>query len=65
VRDGCVLLCHRHPNRQWYPNVWDVPGGHIEADESPTACSSLAKEWFLQRYKPMATSSSTQRWAAR
>jgi len=30
-----VLLCHRHPNRRWYPNVWDVPGGHIDAGELP------------------------------
>lgn len=35
VRDGQVLLCHRHPNREWYPNVWDLPGGHIEAGERP------------------------------
>ena len=21
-----------------YPNMWDVPGGHVEADESPEAC---------------------------
>jgi 8-oxo-dGTP diphosphatase len=25
VRDGEVLLCHRSPNREWYPNVWDLP----------------------------------------
>lgn len=30
-----VLLCHRHPNRRWYPDVWDVPGGHIEVGETP------------------------------
>lgn len=35
VKSDRVLLCHRHPNRRWYPNVWDVPGGHIEDDESP------------------------------
>ena len=35
VRDGRVLLCHRHPDRRWYPNVWDVPGGHIDHGESP------------------------------
>lgn len=42
VRDGHVLLCHRHPNREWYPNTWDVPGGHIEADE--TAANALRRE---------------------
>ncbi len=35
VCDGAVLLCHRHPYREWYPNVWDVPGGHIDPGESP------------------------------
>ena len=28
-----VLLCHRSPDRQWYPNVWDFPGGHLEDGE--------------------------------
>lgn len=35
VKSAQVLLCHRHPNRKWYPNVWDIPGGHIEAGETP------------------------------
>jgi mutator protein MutT len=35
VRDGKILLCHRSPDRRWYPNVWDLPGGHIEPGESP------------------------------
>lgn len=33
VRDGRVLLCHRHPDRAWYPDVWDLPGGHLEPGE--------------------------------
>ncbi len=38
LRDGDrVLLCHRSPERRWYPNVWDLPGGHVEAGESPAA----------------------------
>ena len=36
VRCDRVLLCHRHPSRRWFPNVWDLPGGHIAADETPT-----------------------------
>ena len=28
-----VLLCHRHPSREWYPDVWDLPGGHVEEGE--------------------------------
>jgi mutator protein MutT len=30
-----VLLCHRSPQREWYPNVWDLPGGHIDPGETP------------------------------
>jgi 8-oxo-dGTP diphosphatase len=36
LRDGGrVLMCHRHPAREWMPDVWDFPGGHIERGESP------------------------------
>ena len=35
-----MLLCHRHPDRAWYPNVWDVPGGHVEPDETLEAALS-------------------------
>jgi len=30
-----VLMCRRNPSRQWYPNIWDLPGGHIEPGEMP------------------------------
>ena len=30
-----MLLCHRSARRRWYPDVWDLPGGHIEAGELP------------------------------
>lgn len=30
-----VLLCHRSPEREWYPDVWDFPGGHVEPGEAP------------------------------
>jgi 8-oxo-dGTP diphosphatase len=30
-----VLLCHRSPERRWYPDVWDFPGGHVEPGEDP------------------------------
>lgn len=33
VSEGRVLLVHRSPNRRAYPNVWDLPGGLIEAGE--------------------------------
>jgi 8-oxo-dGTP pyrophosphatase MutT (NUDIX family) len=35
VRDGLVLLAHRHPSRQWYPDCWDLVGGHVESGEMP------------------------------
>lgn len=35
VRDGRVLLGHRHPSRRSYPDCWDLVGGHVEVGESP------------------------------
>lgn len=32
-REGDILLCLRSPNRQWYPNVWELPGGHRSPGE--------------------------------
>lgn len=32
-----VLLCHRSAGRRWYPDVWDLPGGHVDDGESPAA----------------------------
>jgi 8-oxo-dGTP diphosphatase len=40
--DDRVLLCHRSPQRRWAPNVWDLPGGHVEPEERPAA--ALARE---------------------
>ena len=34
VRDGRVLLAHRRADKRAYPNVWDLPGGLVEAGES-------------------------------
>jgi 8-oxo-dGTP diphosphatase len=33
VKDGRVLLCHRSPGRRWYPDLWDLAGGHVEEGE--------------------------------
>ena len=35
LRGDQVLLCHRSPAKQWFPNVWDFPGGHVEPGETP------------------------------
>jgi len=35
VRDGLVLMVHRHPLRRWYPDCWDLVGGHVDSSESP------------------------------
>lgn len=42
IREGRVLLVHRHPQRAAYPNAWDLPGGHVEAGETET--DALARE---------------------
>ena len=35
VRDGLVLLVHRHSSRVRYPDCWDLVGGHVESGEVP------------------------------
>ena len=42
VQNGRVLLCHRAADRRWYPDVWDLPGGHVEDGEAPI--EALARE---------------------
>jgi 8-oxo-dGTP diphosphatase len=37
-----ILLCHRCPDRAWYLDVWDLPGGHVESGE--TLPSAVARE---------------------
>lgn len=37
VRGGRALMVHRSPARRWYPDVWDLPGGHVEDGEEPRA----------------------------
>jgi len=35
VKGDLILLGQRAPTRVFYPNVWDVFGGHIERGEQP------------------------------
>jgi 8-oxo-dGTP diphosphatase len=42
IAAGSVLLCHRHPSRRSYPDVWDFPGGHVDEGETPQ--SALIRE---------------------
>ena len=42
VRGAEVLLGHRSPHRRWYPDVWDLPGGHVEPGEDEH--EALARE---------------------
>lgn len=35
IEDGRLMLGHRHPERRWYPDCWDLFGGHVEPGESP------------------------------
>ena len=35
TQNGRGLLLHRAPARRWYPDCWDLPGGHVEAGETP------------------------------
>ena len=39
VRGRRVLLGHRSPGRRWYPDVWDLPGGHMVDGEVVNAAA--------------------------
>lgn len=34
-RNDQVLLARRTATRRWCPNLWDLPGGHLDGDETP------------------------------
>ena len=40
VRNGRILVAKRSDDRVFYPNVWDIPGGHRDGDEALTATLS-------------------------
>ena len=41
-RRGRALMVHRLPQRRWYPDAWDLPGGHVQVGEVPRL--ALARE---------------------
>jgi 8-oxo-dGTP diphosphatase len=57
VREGRVLLVHRSPNKRAYPDVWDLPGGLIEAGESELG--ALTRELHEELGVQIATSSAS------
>ena len=57
VREGRVLLVHRSPNRRAYPDVWDLPGGHIETGESELG--ALTREMHEELGVQIATGSAS------
>lgn len=42
IQSQKILLGQRSPNREFYPNVWDVFGGHMEPGEQQP--QTLARE---------------------
>ena len=44
IRDGKILLVKRSPQSRFYPDVWDLFGGHVEGEE--TLEDALYREAF-------------------
>ena len=38
IRDGKVLLVKRSPEMRFYPDVWDLFGGHVEGGRVVGGC---------------------------
>lgn len=57
VRGSQVLLVHRSPNKRAYPDVWDLPGGLIEAGESEL--DALTRELHEELAVHIATGSAS------
>jgi 8-oxo-dGTP pyrophosphatase MutT (NUDIX family) len=57
VREGRVLLVHRSPSRRAYPDVWDLPGGHMETGE--TELAALTREMHEELGVQIETGSAT------
>lgn len=58
VQDGRVLLVHRRPDKHAYPDVWDLPGGVMEAGEPELV--ALARELHEELGVRIATRSASR-----
>jgi 8-oxo-dGTP diphosphatase len=57
VREGRVLLVHRRPDKRARADVWDLPGGVMEADESELG--ALTRELHEELGVQIATGSAS------
>ena len=57
VREARVLLVHRSPNKRAYPDIWDLPGGVMEAGESELG--ALTRELHEELGVQIATDSAS------
>ena len=64
IRDDTVLLVHRSPSARFWPDVWDLFGGHVNEGESleealqreareELGIGALALRWLGQIYDPV------------
>ena len=64
IRDDTVLLVHRSPSKRFWPDVWDLFGGHVNEGESlegalrregreELGIDLLALRWLGQIYDPV------------
>lgn len=58
VENGAVLLVHRRQTRPAYPDLWDLPGGHVEPGESEL--EALAREMREELGVDIAAESSSR-----
>lgn len=45
VRGGAVLLCHRRPDRRWYPACWDLPVEGVQHPPTVTLTVFAVESW--------------------
>ena len=54
IQHARLLLGHRCKSREWFPGVWDLPGGHVEPGESEADALTreLAEELGVRISRP-------------